>query len=165
MCLLAESVGLWKGDGFMLSPIVEHTSVWEGCWGKSGDLTMQPAVNHQSQAAEATNINSCYRAVAQVKQHIPEQLGRKKSKNWRIIEKRNQIITKNYWKKKRRLCVRLFEVTNTTWGNLQLGKHKSVQCAEWMTLICAWRFADFLRLCLSPRRTSRKVSFPISNSF
>ena len=37
----------------------------------------------------------------------------------------------------------LFEVTNTTWENLQIAKHKSVQCPEWMTLICALRFADF----------------------
>ena len=34
-----------------------------------------------------------------------------------------------------------------------------------MTLICALRFADFLRLCLSPRTTSRTISFSISNSF
>ena len=44
-------------------------------------------------------------------------------------------------------------------------KHKSLQCAEWMTLICALQFADFLRLCLSPRTTSRTISFSISNSF
>ena len=36
---------------------------------------------------------------------------------------------------------------------------------EWMTLICALRFADFLRLCLSPQTTSRTISFSISNSF
>ena len=29
-CLFAESFGLWKDDGLVLSPIVEHTSVWEG---------------------------------------------------------------------------------------------------------------------------------------
>ena len=62
-------------------------------------------------------------------------------------------------------CVKLFEVTNTTWENLQIAKHKSIQCTDWMTLICALRFADFLRLCLSPRTTSRTISFSISNSF
>ena len=36
------------------------------------------------------------------------------------------INTKNYWKWKRRLCVKLFEVTNTTWDNLQIATHKSV---------------------------------------
>ena len=61
--------------------------------------------------------------------------------------------------------MKLFEGTNTTWENLQIAKHKSVECAEWMTLICALRFADFLRLCLSPRTTSRTISFSISNSF
>ena len=42
-------------------------------WGKRGDLTWQPAVKHQRPAAKATNSNCCDRAVAQVKQHIPEQ--------------------------------------------------------------------------------------------
>ena len=48
--------------------------------GKRGDLTWQPAVKHQSPAANATNSNCCDRAVAQVKQRIPEQLG---GKNWK----------------------------------------------------------------------------------
>ena len=60
--------------------------------------------------------------------------------------------------------MKFFEVTNTTWENLQIAKHKSVQCAEW-TLICALQFADFLRWCLSPRTTSHTISFSISNSF
>ena len=34
-----------------------------------------------------------------------------------------------------------------------------------IVLICALQFADFLRLCLSPRTTSRTISFSISNSF
>ena len=29
-CLFAEGAELWKDDVLMLSPIVEHTSVWEG---------------------------------------------------------------------------------------------------------------------------------------
>ena len=33
-CLLEEGVGLWKDDGLMLSPIVEHTPVWEGAVGR-----------------------------------------------------------------------------------------------------------------------------------
>ena len=44
-------------------------------------------------------------------------------------------------------------------------KLQSTNQYEWMTLICALRFADFLRLCLSPRTTSRTISFSISNSF
>ena len=48
-------------------------------------------------------------------------------------KKRHQINTKNYWKYKRRLCVKLFEVTSTTWENLQIAKHRSVQCSEWTT--------------------------------
>ena len=48
-CLFAESVGLWKEHDLILSPIVEHTAVWEG---KRGDLTWQPAVKHQRPAAK-----------------------------------------------------------------------------------------------------------------
>ena len=61
--------------------------------------------------------------------------------------------------------MKLFEVTNTTEENLQIAKHKSVQCAEGMTLICALRFADFLRLYLSPGTTSRTISSSISKSY
>ena len=49
-------------------------------WGKRGDLTRHPAVKHQRPAAKTTNSNCCDRAAAQVKQHIPEQPGRKNSK-------------------------------------------------------------------------------------
>ena len=63
--------------------------------------------------------------------------------------------------------MKLFKGTNTIWKNLQIAKHQSVQCA-WvnvMTMICALQFAAFLRLCLSPRATSRTISCSISNSF
>ena len=33
-CLFAEVVGLWKDNGLMLSPSVEHISVWEGVRGR-----------------------------------------------------------------------------------------------------------------------------------
>ena len=46
------------------------------------------------------------------------------------IEKMNQINTKNYWKLKKRLCVRWLGVINLTWENLQIAKHKSVRWAE-----------------------------------
>ena len=74
-----------------------HFCLREG-WGKRGELTCHPAVKHQRPAAKTTNSNCCDRAVAQVKQHIPEQPGWKNSKYWANIEKRNQINTKNYWK-------------------------------------------------------------------
>ena len=46
-------------------------------------------------------------------------------------------------------------------------------CSRWQaqpekickSQLCALQFADFLRLCLSPRTTSRTISFSISNSF
>ena len=43
--------------------------------------------------------------------------------------------------------------------------HKSVSFTPHIVLICALQFADILRLCLSPRTTSRTISFSISNSF
>ena len=43
------------------------TLLFEGGWGKRGDLTWQPAVKHQSPAAKATNGNCCNSTVAQVK--------------------------------------------------------------------------------------------------
>ena len=54
------------------------------------------------------------------------------------IEKLNQINTKNYWKKKKRLCVRWLGVINLTWENLQIAKHKSgrrsFSLADWFVL-------------------------------
>ena len=52
----------------------------------------------------------------------------------------------------------LFDVTNTTWENLQIATDKSVSTSH-IVLICAFQFADFLRLCLSYRTTSRTISF------
>ena len=102
-CLFADSVGLCKDNDLMLSPIVQHTSVWEGVGARGRNLTWQPAVNHQSPAAKATNSDStsCGRAEAQVKERIPEQRikkGHSEYSGWTKIEKRNQINTKNYWK-------------------------------------------------------------------
>ena len=59
------------------------------------------------------------------------------------IEKMNQINTKNYWKQKKRLCVRWLGVINLTWENLQIAKHKSGR--QFSGLICALRSVDFLR--------------------
>ena len=127
---------LWKDDGLMLSHRGAHCCL-RGVGGRGEILTWQPAVKHQIPAAKITNSNCCDHAAAQVKQKTPEQpvLKEQQVVYWANIEKRNQINTKNYWKYKRRLCVKLFEVTNTTWENLQIAKHKSVQCAEWMTLM------------------------------
>ena len=33
-CFFAKGAGLWRDDGLVLSPIVEHTSVWEGVGGR-----------------------------------------------------------------------------------------------------------------------------------
>ena len=61
--------------------------------------------------------------------------------------------------------MKLFEVANTTWENLQIATHKSVSFTPHIVLICALQFADFLRLYLSPRTTSRTISFFIYKIF
>ena len=55
--------------------------------------------------------------------------------------------------------MKLFEVRNTTGENLQIARHKSVSFTPHIVLICALQFSDFLRLCFSPRTTSRTISF------
>ena len=126
--------------------------------GKRGDLTRQPAVKHQSPAAKTTNSNSCDHAVAQVKQHIPEQ----RSESTEPISKKGiKLIPKTIGNRKGDLCVKLFEVANTTWENLQIAKHKSVQYAEWMILImiCALRFADFSDCVCHPEQLHAQSPF------
>ena len=44
-----ESVGLWKDDGLMLSPIVEHTSVREGVEGRGAVSCNSPQWNTKAQ--------------------------------------------------------------------------------------------------------------------
>ena len=56
----------------------------------------------------------------------------------------------------------VFEVGPGTYE--QIATHKSVSTPD-IVLICALQIAYFLRLCLSPRTTSRTISFSISNSF
>ena len=56
------------------------------------------------------------------------------------------------------------EVVQGDKHNLQIATHKSVSTPN-IVLICALQFENFLRLCLSPRTTSRTISFSISNSF
>ena len=53
------------------------TLLFERGLGEEGrfDVPSDPAVKHQRPAAKTTNSNCCDRAVAQVKQHIPEQPG------------------------------------------------------------------------------------------
>ena len=70
-------------------------------------------------------------------------------------KKRNQVNSKNYWELKKRLCVRLLKVINTSWENLHIASkaHISMAFAPLTRLICASRCADFLRWCLSPWST------------
>ena len=75
------------------------------------------------------------------------------------------LILKTTGDGKRRVCMTLFEATIATWGSLQIATHKSVPFTPHIVLICALQFADFLRLCLSPRTTSRTISVSIFNSF
>ena len=77
-------------------------------------------------------------------------------------ERRITLIPKTIGNRKR-LCVRWLGVINLTWENLQIAKHKSGR-RSFSGLICALRSVDFLRWGLSPRATSRTISFSISNT-
>ena len=69
------------------------------------------------------------------------------------IEKMNQINTKNYWKEKKRLCVRLCSGDK---HHLRKSADRQAQISSVSEtnafLICAFRSADFLRWCFSPER-------------
>ena len=96
-CIFADGVGLWKDEGPMLSPIVEHIFFLKGVRGK-GEIWR--AIQQWNTKDQLPKPQICDRAVAQIKQHIPEQPGGKNSKYWAntSIGKRNQTNTKNYWK-------------------------------------------------------------------
>ena len=69
------------------------------------------------------------------------------------IEKMNQIYSKNYWKEKKRLCVRLRSGDK---HHLRKSADQKAQISSVSEtnafLICAFRSADFLRWCFSPER-------------
>ena len=68
---------------------------------------------------------------------------------WVII----QLIPKTIGNRKRDCAWGCAWGINTTWENLQIEKHKSVRFGGTNAfLICAFRFADFLRWCLFPKR-------------
>ena len=165
-CLFAENVGLWKDDCLAFSHRGAHFCL-RGGWGKlRGEIWRAiPQSNTKRPATKTTNSNCCDRAVAQVKQHIPEQPGERTASTEQISKKGIKLILKTIGNRKGDCAWCCSRWQTQPWENLQIAKHKSVQCAKWMTLICALQFADFLRLCLSPRTTSRTISFSISNSF
>ena len=61
------------------------------------------------------------------------------------IEKMNQINTKNYWNKKKRLCVRWLGVINLTWENLQNAKHRTQSTNQ--VGVRSFSLADWFVLC------------------
>ena len=60
-------------------------------------------------------------------------------KSVRLILWQKYQCKKKHWKEKKRLCMRLLELRNTTWENLQIAKHKSV--GRWFS------WADWFVLC------------------
>ena len=82
---------------------------------------------------------------------------------WEKGSVQKRIDSKNYWKLKRRLCVELFEVTNTTWENLQIATHKSVSFTPHIVLICVCNLQIFSGcVChLGQLHTQSPFLFPI----
>ena len=60
--------------------------------------------------------------------------------------------SKNYWKSKKRLCVRLRSGDKHHLRKSADRKAQIIAFVQITGLICAFRYADFLRWCLSPER-------------
>ena len=82
------------------------------------------------------------------------------------IEKMNQIIPKTIGNRKRDCAWGCAWGINTTWGNLQIEKHKSgrrsFRSPNWFVLFDQQIFSGGV---YTPSATSRTISFSISNSF
>ena len=101
LCVAVErrGVGLWRDDGLMLSPIVEHTSVWEGVGGRGKIWRGIPQWNTKLPKDQLSKPQTATVATAQ----WPSTYQTTRVKEQQVlskinIEKRNQINTKNYWK-------------------------------------------------------------------
>ena len=86
-CFFAEGVGLWRDDGLMLSPIVEHTSVREG-WGEEGRFD----VASRSQ----TPKTSCQNHKQQL---LRPRSGPSKAVHTRTTWAKKTVSTEEIWKK------------------------------------------------------------------
>ena len=77
-----------------------------------------------------------------------------------LIEKMNQINTKNYWKEKKEI---VREVALGDKHHLRKSSDRKAQIRKVFVpltgLICAFLSEDFLRWCLSPSATSHTISF------
>ena len=92
-----RSVGLWIDDSLMLSPIVEHTSVWEGVGGRGEIWCGSPQWNtettcqtHKQQLLRPRSGPSKGAQTRTTRVKVQQVLSK--------YRKRNQINTKNYWK-------------------------------------------------------------------
>ena len=83
-CLFAEGVGLWKDDGLMLSPIVEHISVWEGL-GEEGRFDVASRCE--------TPKTSCQNHKQQLLR--PHSGPSKAAHTWTTRVKEQQVLSKN----------------------------------------------------------------------
>ena len=134
-------------------------------WGKRGDLTWHPAMKHQRPAAKTTNSNCCDRAVAQVKQHpnnpgertvlkkllSTEQISKKGIKLiLKTIGNRKEIVREVVRGDKHNLHEKICKLQSTNQDNVWSEWHWFVHC-DLQIFSC--------RLCLSPRTTSRTISF------
>ena len=133
-----------------------------GCWGERERFDMVACSEKRKPSCQSHKQRQLRPRSVPSKERTPQQ--RTASTAEPISKKGIKLIPKTIGNRKGD-CVWSFSRWQTQPGKIcKLQRHKSVQCAEW-TLICALQFADLLRLCLSPRKTSRTISFSISNSF
>ena len=117
-----------KRRRYMPAPVVElHLCLRGGTrLGEEGRFD----VAARSDTPKPSCQNRCDRAVSQVKGHIPKQRSEKTASAEPISKKGIKLVTKTIGNRKKGECVKFFEVTSTTGENLQIARHKSVQCAE-----------------------------------
>ena len=161
--LLAKNVHLSIGDEFCAFPCQKFAPQFLPSWMALSSHFPLPKTLHFSKrvAFFALSNGMIDRGSKQQSKRSNFRLHRssfspKKSKKW------IKLIPKTIGNRKRGCAWGCARVINTTWENLQIEKHKSGR-RSFRSL--NWFIADFLRLCLSPRTTSRTISFSISNSF
>ena len=113
--------GQMSGDGLiiMLSFIVDHTFVWEGI-GEEGEIWRgSPQWQSHNKQQHVRPRSGTRKGPERRTMSTTEPILKQEIKNQKLLEIEKEIVRE------------VVQSDNTTWENLQIAKHKSVQESEW----------------------------------
>ena len=102
LCVAVErrGVGLWRDDGLMLSPFVEHTSVWEGVGGRGKIWRGIPQWNTKLPKDQLSKPQTATVVYAQWPTTCPNNPGERTASAEQVLKKGIKLILKTIGNRK-----------------------------------------------------------------